>query len=258
VDAIVTAGGIPTAEEPLYAITQGAPKALAPIAGKPMVQWVLDALSDSENVRRVVVVGLEASSGVTCAKPLAFIPNQGGMLDNIFAAANKILSDNPAAKVILSVSSDIPAISGTIVDWMAGEAAAGEYDIYYNFVPRPAMDSRFPGSKRTFTRFKDVEVCGGDLTGIHTRMLTQDNAVWRDLINARKNVLKQAAIIGYGTLLLMLLRQLTIEDAVRRVSHRLGLKARALNCPYPEIGMDVDKPHQLELLERDLLARGRG
>ena len=42
-DAIVIAGGIPQPEEPLYEYTQGIPKAMLNIAGKPMVQWVLDA-----------------------------------------------------------------------------------------------------------------------------------------------------------------------------------------------------------------------
>jgi NDP-sugar pyrophosphorylase family protein len=43
-DAIVIAGGIPEPGDPLYEYTQGQPKALLDIAGKPMVQWVLDAL----------------------------------------------------------------------------------------------------------------------------------------------------------------------------------------------------------------------
>ena len=119
------------------------------------------------------------------------------------------------------------------------------------------MENRFPGSRRTYTRFKDAEVCGGDLNAFRTRLLTSDGGLWRELIESRKNVLKQAAIIGYGTLIKLMLRQLTIPEAVSRVSKRLELKARAVSCPYPEIGMDVDKPYQLEILQRDLAARAR-
>ncbi len=43
-DAIVIAGGVPTPVEPLYPYTQGKPKALLDLCGKPMIQWVLDAL----------------------------------------------------------------------------------------------------------------------------------------------------------------------------------------------------------------------
>jgi len=256
VDAIVTAGGIPDEKDLLYPLTRGGPKALLPIGGKPMIQWVLDALSDAKCIERVVVVGLSEESGLSCTKPLSFLPNQGSMLANIFAGAQKILTDNPSAGVLFSISSDIPALTAGMVDWMAGEVGAGEFDVYYNFITRDAMESRFPGSKRTYTRFKDIEVCGGDLTAFRSAMLTTDDGVWQELINSRKNVLKQAAVIGYGTLLLLLLRQLTIEDAVARVSKRLELRARAVRCPYPEIGMDVDKPAQLALLENDLASRG--
>ena len=44
-DAIVLAGGKST-DDPLSALTGGELKSMLPIAGKPMVQWVLDAISD--------------------------------------------------------------------------------------------------------------------------------------------------------------------------------------------------------------------
>ena len=72
-DAIITAGGIPEPEDPLYEYTQGISKALLNIAGKPMVQWVLDAVGNSEKIDRIVIVGLEPDSGIHCAKPLTFV-----------------------------------------------------------------------------------------------------------------------------------------------------------------------------------------
>ncbi len=251
-DAIVTAGGIPDENDLLYPFTGGRPKALLEIAGRPMVQWVLDALSDSESIRSVVVVGLSPENGVSCTKPLSFIPNQGSMLENIFAGAHKILSQNAGAEIVFSVSSDIPTITGQIIDWMAEQVGDGRHDVYYNFISRQEMENRFPGSRRTYTKFKDIEVCGGDLTAFRTRLLTADGGVWQELIAARKNILKQAAIIGFGTLFKLLTRQLTIDETVQRVSRRLELDACAVRCPYPEIGMDVDKPYQLELLQKDL------
>jgi hypothetical protein len=52
--------------------------------------------------------------------------------------------------------------------------------------------------------------------------------------------------------LLLLLKQLTIHDAVRRISSGLEIRGRALDCPYAELGMDVDKPFQLEIMQKDL------
>ena len=59
-DAIITAGGIPKPEDPLYPFTQGISKALLEIAGKPMIQWVLDALNEAATIDNIVIVGLDA------------------------------------------------------------------------------------------------------------------------------------------------------------------------------------------------------
>jgi len=254
-DAIVTAGGTPAPEDLLYPYTQGAPKALLDIAGKPMAQWVLDALSESRLVEHVVMIGLPADCGLACSKPLEFIPDQGEMLDNIRAGAKRVLEMNPVAEHALVVSSDIPAISGESVDWVAEHVLRTNEDIYYNVITKEVMEARFPGSRRSYTRLKEMEVCGGDLNAIRCAMALDTESIWDQIIATRKNVLKQAALIGYDTLILLLLRALTLEQAVGRVTKRLGLTGRALVCPYAEIGMDVDKPHQLELLRADLAGR---
>jgi hypothetical protein len=55
-------------------------------------------------------------------------------------------------------------------------------------------------------------------------------------------------------MLFLLLRQLSLKDAEAAVCKRLGVKGKAVLCPYPEVGMDVDKPAQLEIV-RDTLTR---
>src|SRR3990172_3974247 len=135
-DAIVTAGGIPMPGEPLYEYTNGSPKALLDIAGKPMIQWVLDALGEAETVERVIVVGLLEESGVTCPKPTTFVPGQGGMLQNVRAGVQKLFDLNPEAHNVLTVSSDIPAITGEMVDWTVNACQETDHDLYYNVITR--------------------------------------------------------------------------------------------------------------------------
>jgi hypothetical protein len=86
----------------------------------------------------------------------------------------------------------------------------------------------------------------------HVRMATEHLDMWEQLIGTRKNPLKQAAIIGFGTLFALFTRRLTLDDAVARVCDRIGIKGRAIVWPYAEPCMDIDKPSQLELLRADL------
>src|SRR5512133_1530493 len=199
-DAIVTAGGIPQPEDPLYTYSHGDAKAMIDMAGKPMVQWVLDALGGAKSVTNVIVIGLSPKSGVTCKKPLHFISNQGRMLANIVAGVNKALELNKDTDYVLLVSSDIPALKPEMVDWLVDTCMQTKDDLYYGICPREVMEKRYPDSKRTFTHLKDMDVCGADINMTHVRMATEHLDMWESLIGNRKSPLKQARIIGLSTL----------------------------------------------------------
>lgn len=256
-DAVLTAGGIPQPDEPLYSYSNGEAKALIDVAGKPMIQWVLDALGEAKTIEHVVVIGLSDKANLTCTKPLSYLPNQGKMLENLKAGTAKVLELNPQAKYVLFVSSDIPSITGKMVDWVVRTCMQTNHDLYYNVIRREDMERRFPGSKRTYTRLKDMEVCGGDMNVVRTAIVNKNSEFWDKLIEARKNPAAQAALIGTDIIFKFLFRQLTIDDVIQRVADKLGLKGRAIVCPYPEVGMDVDKPHQLELIRAHLTRRLR-
>lgn len=251
-DAIVTAGGIPKEGDPLYEYSQGKSKALIDIGGKPMIQWVLDAIGDSTQVDSVVIIGIEESSGVTCKKPTRFIPNQGDMISNIRAGVEETIKINPGAKYILISSSDIPAITSEMVDWTVNSCMETQDDMYYSVVPREAMEARFPGSKRTYTKLKDIQLSGGDINVVSKDSVISKTGLWKRLEAARKSPIKTAGLVGFDTLFLILFRLVDLDGAVKNASKRLKIKARAIISPYAEVAMDVDKPHQLELLRADL------
>lgn len=254
-DVLVTAGGIPTPDEALYSYTQGAPKAMLEIMGKPMAQWVLDALGSAQKVENVVLIGLNPDCGLTCSKPLSFLPNQSSMIENIISGIHKVLELNPSATKVLLVTSDIPAITPEMVDWEINTTAAIDVDLCYNIVKREVIEKRYPGSRRTFTKLKGMEVCGADMHVLHTSVASLNPEIFEKLIASRKNPIKQAAIIGFDTLLLTLLRMITLDDAVKKATARLHLTGCAIVSPYAEIAMDVDKPHQLEMMRLDLVSQ---
>ena len=251
-DAIVTAGGIPLPEDPLYPYTNGDCKALVDVAGKPMIQWVLDALGDAKQVDNVIIIGLSSKSDVTCKKPLYFISNQGRMLANVVVGVNKSLELDPKAEYVLVASSDIPGINAEMVDWLIETCMETRDDIYYGVVPREVMEARYPSSKRTYTKLKDMQLCGADMHITHVSMATEHIDMWEELIGNRKAPLKQAATIGFGTLFRVATRSITLDELVTVITKRIGITGRPIIWEHAEPGMDVDKPHQLELLREDL------
>jgi hypothetical protein len=119
-------------------------------------------------------------------------------------------------------------------------------------IKQSQMEKRFPDSARSYVKLQDMNVCGGDLGVIKLELYKDRKDFWRKLFEARKTHLHQARLIGFDVLLLLLLGRLSLDDAVHKVTKRLDISGQALVCPYPEIGMDIDKPYQLELARKEL------
>ena len=74
-----------------------------------------------------------------------------------------------------------------------------------------------------------------------------------ELIRLRKKPLSLAAHLGWKLLFFYLLRRLSIEDVEKELSRLLGgVKGVGVISPYPEIGIDVDKPSDLAFVEKVL------
>jgi hypothetical protein len=97
-----------------------------------------------------------------------------------------------------------------------------------------------------------MDVCGADVNIIHVNQVTQHLDTWEALIGNRKSPLRQAAVIGLDTLYQLWRRKFTLKQLEQRASERIGMKGRAIIWQHAEPCMDVDKPHQLELMRADL------
>ena len=255
-DAVIMAGGIMPIEDPLYHESPNGNRSLIELMGKPMVQWVIDALDASDVVAEIYLVGLTPEIGISSGKPLNFIPDQGGMFENIRTGVIQATRDHPERSKVLTVSADIPAVQPQMVDWVASNVAQNpDLLVYYTVIPQTVMDEHFPNANRSYIRFKDVAVCGGDLHAVDKSFFAKERPIWHKLTQARKNPLKQAWMIGFDTLLLIALRLVTLEGAAKKVCQRLDITGKAFPSPYAELGMDADKPHQLAILRQHLEGR---
>ena len=254
-DVILTAGGTPTPDDPLYSYCNGMPKAMIPIGDKPMIQWVLDALAAAKSIDRIVLIGLDDHIQVQYPREVVRIKDQGSMVENIIAGAQTLLSFPQPSQYALVTASDIPGVTPEAIEWISEQTVTAKKDLIYTVVPQPVMEKRYPASKRSYIPLKDMKVCGGDINAICVPNVNYDNPMWRKLIDARKNALKQASLLGLDTLLLILLRAITLAQTEKRVCKRLEVNGMVLPSPYAELAMDVDKPRQLELLSNDLLGK---
>lgn len=252
-DAILLAGGVPAPGSPLYPYTEGKNKATLEIGGKPMLQWVLAALEKADTIDSIVIVGCEdMQEELNSSKIISFQPATDDIILNFQRGADAILEHNPRSDCVAVVSSDIPFITPEGINWIINTSLKSKEDIYYCVIDQRQMEKRFPDSGRSYIKLRDMNVCGGDLSIINLGLYKSREDFWRKIFQARKSYLHQAALIGFDILILLLLRRLTFNDLVKKVTRRLKITGQGLICPYAELGMDIDKPHQLEFARKEL------
>ena len=255
VAAIVTAGRSAHEDDPLAAYTQNGPKALIPIAGKPMIAYVVDALAESRYIQHIVVVALDPAAGVKFSVPVEYIGDAGGILANTEAGMQYALAHYPDVDAVLLSSSDVPTITPSIVDAFIEECLRTGHDLYYSVIERSVMETRFPGSRRSYVHLTNGDFAGGDILLLRPSLTLSNRDLWQSLADARKSAVRQARLIGLWTFLKLVTHRLSLADAERRVQKALSINGRAVPFPYAEVGMDVDKPFQLEIVRADLEAR---
>jgi hypothetical protein len=117
------------------------------------------------------------------------------------------------------------------------------------------METRFPDAGRSFARLRDGQFAGGDVHLVNPVALRSNRQLIDEILGARKNNLKQARLVGPRFLLKFLFRRLTFADGERKGEAILGVSCRVLPVRYAELGMDVDKPHQLDVVRAEMSRR---
>ena len=71
-------------------------------------------------------------------------------------------------------------------------------------------------------------------------------------IAMRKNPLQLSRLLGFRFIIKFLLNQLSLREIEARVQDVLHCRGVGVISPYPQVGIDVDKPSDLELVRQVL------
>tara|TARA_R110000782_G_scaffold78293_5_gene156106 strand:+ start:97078 stop:97863 length:786 start_codon:yes stop_codon:yes gene_type:complete len=258
ITALVLAGSRP-GRDPLAEAAGVATKALAPVAGRPMIDHVARVLADHPRIGRVVLLAQQpemltdhpqtrwlrdhekvelAVSGTGISQSLLdWIGADGAMLPALVTTADNVLID-----------------AETIDAFLAGVGGA---DIAAAMVERRVLMRAYPESRRTWLRFRGGAYSGANLFWLGSARAARVLAKWREIEQDRKKGWKIVSAFGPVLLLGAALRLLSIHQAIKRAGARLGVDARIVPLPIPEACIDADKPDDIVLIEHILAARVR-
>jgi len=241
VDALVLAGGDGRGLDP-----EMPAKGLFRLAGKPMVQWVLEALRAASTVREIVVVlppGYDSSEWEHLCDHIA--RSDGSFADNIAAGLEHLRKDIS----VVGVTSDIPTLTPDSIDDLVTQTRELGADVSYPLIREEVVLAQFPAAERTFVKLKGGRVTGGNAMVFDPTHFTRLRDFTQGMFDARKNPLKMARLVGPKFAIKLSAGQLEPVDVEKRLTKLLGLKGVAVYSPYACIGADVDKPADVAPIE---------
>ena len=139
VDAVILAGGDGEVIDPACRF-----KGLVPIAGRPLVEWVVDAFLDAGLVSQVAVVMPTAENlGGWVDRVEKLVVSDCEFMDNVLAGISAFREDRP----VVVATGDIPLITGAVVDEFVSQGLETGADFVFTVVDPTAADPRIPAPR---------------------------------------------------------------------------------------------------------------
>ncbi|NCO34909.1 MAG: hypothetical protein AUJ92_21670 [Armatimonadetes bacterium CG2_30_59_28] len=218
-------------------------KALIPLHdGRTCIDCVLDALRESHSVATVVVVG-ETALAEAAQQAGAQLVEQGvSVVENLFIGFSSL----GWPRQCLICTCDVPLLTPASVDFIVRAGTEVNADVVYPIISREVSEAAFPRARRTYATLTDGTFTGGNLMLLNGEFVRRSKSTIQSVFAARKSPIKLCRMLGLRFILRFLMKKLSVAEVERRVCSLLNCTGRALVCPFPEVGFDVDQPEDLE------------
>jgi GTP:adenosylcobinamide-phosphate guanylyltransferase len=245
-DPVATACGVPH-------------KALAPVAGVPMLLRVVQALQASSRIRRIVL----QSNAPDLFDAIPALQQQiaAGHITVLQAAASPAQSVAQAMAAlegelpVLVTTADHALLTAQMVDHFCDQASASGGEIAVGLAPASLVLAKYPGALRTFYRVGAERYSGCNLFALLSLQAKRAIEFWVRLERHRKRPWRLIAAIGLRPLLIYLFARPDLERAMAELSRVIGVRGKAVVMPFAEAPIDVDKPEDLKLASEILTNR---
>ncbi|MDR1159943.1 MAG: NTP transferase domain-containing protein [Syntrophomonadaceae bacterium] len=250
-DAIILAGG--ETSELLKPVSPYNNESLIIIGQYPIIYYVYQALKASSHINNIVVSGpVEALRNVLGNDDRLFFAESGeDAIDSMQNALN-MLKEMSLTDKILILPSDIPFITTEAIDDFITRCEDYSADFYYPIIRQEVNENKYPGVKRTYIKIKEGSFTGGNLFIINHKIIAKAVSKAKLIIQQRKNPLAIIRMFGAAIFIRYLFKQLTLPYAEKTFRRIIGISGKAIISPFAEVGVDVDKPSDLELAQQHL------
>ncbi len=223
------------------------PKSFISLKGRWLIEWTLEALKSTSEISDILVLIPPFKQ----KKKLSGVKVEFSNSD-LIGKLKKGVRLFPRSDWLLLVSGDLPLLTSESLSDFLKRSFYFLADGYYPVLSRETMEKKFPGSQRTYGKLREGFLTGGNVILLRPQVLIDNWDLGEKLLEARKKPFQLAQILGFSTLIKFLTRTLTVKEAEGRLSYLTGYNLKAVFTPYAEIGLDVDKPEDLNMVKKFL------
>lgn len=238
--ALILAGSRPGAVDPVAAYAGVAHKALIVLDGETLLARVAGALRDAGAATIAVSADHPAVLAKAAQLGLRVIAPAAGPSGSVAVGMEALGSP------LLVTTADHALLQPAWIERFIADLPA--VDIATLLARQDVIEAAAPGTRRTYLRFADGAWSGCNLFWLATPHAAAAIGLWSQVEADRKRPWRIVRRLGPGLLLRYLTGRLTLNDAVRHLGRRAGIKAAVVATPYGLAAVDVDKPADLDLV----------
>ncbi len=219
-------------------------KAFLPILGKPMLDWVVEAFRASNCIGKIVVVGPEELERL---ESMRFVDKRidatPSLVRNVMRGISYVrwtwYRKSPRHPGYIISFCDAAFLTPEAISDAVHHIQNSSHDLVLHYVEKSSFESRDLPVERNWIPVKDKFYTGASIYYIRRfSNLFHGLHVIGDLRKYRKNPENLIKVLG--------LEGKSLEDIGEALSKRLGWRIGLYVSSYPELGMDVDNPFDLD------------
>ena len=230
-------------------------KCLVPIVGRPLLDYVIEALVAVPGLERIRIciepAAVDAVRSVRGASgelgiPVDYVPSAPTITESAYASAEGL-----AGPMIITTGDNVNLTSGAVQQML--DALANGAQVALAMATREAVLAAHPEGQRRFYEFRDAAYSNCNLYAMAGPEALKAAETFREGGQFAKNRKRLIRVVGRFNILLFVLRVATLEGAMKRLSRRLGARLAAVVLEDGAHAVDVDNPRTYAIAETILL-----
>ena len=243
--------------DPMAAEAGVSHKCLLPIVGRPLLEYVIEALVAVPGLERIRIciepAAVDAVRSVKGASgelgvPVDFVPSAPTITESAYASAEGV-----TGPIVITTGDNVNLTPGAVRQML--DALAGGADAALAMASREAVLAAHPEGQRRFYEFRDSAYANCNLYAMGGPDALKVAETFREGGQFAKNRNRLIRVIGLVNIALFVLRLAPLHWAMKRLSRRLGARLAAVVLEDGAHAVDVDNPRTYKVAETILLRK---